>query len=70
MMYAGTEYTVQIQTQQDLYNLKLNIQKTKIIVKRWGQGIKKQGQALFSWVPKSLQMVTTIMKLKDNCSLK
>ena len=70
MMYAGTEYTVQIQTQQDLYNLKLNIQKTKIIAKRWGQGIKKQGQALFSWVPKSLQMVTTIMKLKDNCSLK
>ena len=69
-MYAETEYTVQIQTQEDLYNLKLNIQKTKIIAKRWGQGIKKQGQALFSWVPKSLQMVTTIMKLKDNCSLK
>ena len=24
---------------------------------------------LFSWVPKSLQMVTTAMKLKDHCSL-
>ena len=25
---------------------------------------------LFSWVPKSLQMVTVAMKLKDACSLK
>ena len=25
--------------------------------------------ALFSWAPKSLQMVTAAMKLKDNCSL-
>ena len=24
---------------------------------------------LFSWAPKSLQMVTTGMKLKDTCSL-
>ena len=29
----------------------------------------KQGWALFSWFPKSLQMVTAAMKLKDNCSL-
>ena len=43
MMYAGIEYTVQIQTQQDLYNLKLNIQKTKIIAKRWGAGNQKTG---------------------------
>ena len=32
--------------------------------KRW-----KQWETLFSWVPKSLQMVTTAMKLKDACSL-
>ena len=30
----------------------------------------KQWQTLFSWAPKSLQMVTEAMKLKDTCSLK
>ena len=55
--------------------LKLNIQKTKIMAsspttswqidgKQW-----KQWQILFSWAPKSLQMVTAAMKLKDACSL-
>ena len=42
--------------------LKLNIQKTKIMASKsitW-----KQGQTLFSWFPKSLQMVTAAMKLK------
>ena len=29
----------------------------------------KQWQTLFSWPPKSLQMVTAAMKLKDACSL-
>ena len=29
----------------------------------------KQWLILFSWVPKSLQMVTAAMKLKDYCSL-
>ena len=29
----------------------------------------KQWQTLFSWAPKSLQMVTAPMKLKDTCSL-
>ena len=53
--------------------LKLNIQNTKIIVsspitswqiegKKW-----KQWQNLFSLAPKSLQMVTAAMKLKDTC---
>ena len=55
--------------------LKLNIQKTKIMAsgpitswqidgKQW-----KQWQTLFPWTPKSLQMVTAVMKLKDACSL-
>ena len=55
--------------------LKLNIQKTKIMAsspttlweidgKQW-----KQCQTLFFWVPKSLQMVTAAMKLKDVYSL-
>ena len=50
--------------------LKLNIQKTKIMAsspitswqiigKKW-----KQCQTLLFWAPKSLQMVTTAMKLK------
>ena len=30
---------------------------------------RKQWQTLFSWAPKSLQMVTEAMKLKDTCSL-
>ena len=30
----------------------------------------KQWQTWFSWAPKSLQMVTAAMKLKDACSLK
>ena len=53
--------------------LKLNIQKTNIqshhlmrnnMGKQW-----KQWQTLFSWAPKSPQMVTAAMKLKDACSL-
>ena len=55
--------------------LKLNIQKTKIMapspIISWQiDGVKmKTGQVSFSWVPKSLQMVTTAIKLKDACSL-
>ena len=55
--------------------LKLNIQKTKIIasipITSWQtEGEKwKQWWILFSWAPKSLWMVTAIMKLKDACSL-
>ena len=48
--------------------LKLNIQKTKIMasgpITQW-----KQWLTLFFWAPKSLQMVTAAMKLKDTCSL-
>ena len=32
-------------------------------------GSKIKWQTLFSWSPKSLQMVTAAMKLKDTCSL-
>ena len=35
---------------------------------RWGKQWK-QRKTLFSWAPKSLQMVTAAMKLKDTCSL-
>ena len=56
--------------------LKFNIQKTKIVtsspITAWQIDAEqwKQRQNLFSWAPKSLQMVTAAMKLKDTCSLK
>ena len=55
--------------------LKLNILKTNIMasgpVASWQMDGEqwKQWQTLFSWAPKSLQMVTAALKLKDTCSL-
>ena len=55
--------------------LKLSIQKTKIMasnpITSWQIDGEtwKQGQTLFSWAPKSLQMVIAAMKLKYACSL-
>ena len=55
--------------------LKLNIQKSKIMtsgtITSWqiDEEKWKQRQILFPWAPKSLQTVTTAMKLKDTCSL-
>ena len=34
---------------------------------RWGNN--GTSERLFSWAPKSLQMVTAAMKVKDSCSL-
>ena len=55
--------------------LKLNIQKTKIMasdpITSWqidGQKMERVTGFIF-WAPKSLQMVTAAMKLKDPCSL-
>ena len=54
--------------------LKLNIQKTKIvasspITSRQIDGETIETMTLFSGAPKSLQMVTTAMKVKHACSL-
>ena len=56
-------------------DLKLNIQKTKIMacgpITSWqidGETMETM-RDLFSWVPKSQHMVTAAMKLKDTCSL-
>ena len=52
----------------------LNTQKTKITasgtITSWqiGGETVETGQTLFSWAPKSLQLVTAFMKLKDACS--
>ena len=55
--------------------LKLNIQKTKIMasgpITSWeidGETVETMTD-LFFWAPKSLQMVTAAIKLKDTCSL-
>ena len=52
--------------------LKLNIQKTKImasgLITSWEIDVETVSDFIF-WAPKSLQMVTPAMKLKDACSL-
>ena len=56
--------------------LNLNSQKTNIITSLHGPITSWQidretmeTEILFSWAPKSLQMVTAAMKLKNTCSL-
>ena len=56
--------------------LKLNIQKTKTMashpITSWqidGETAETVAEFFFFWAPKSLQMVTVAMKLKDACSL-
>ena len=54
--------------------LKLNIQKTKKMafgpITSWQiDGKIMETENLFSWAPKSLQIVTAGMKLNDACSL-
>ena len=66
---------MKVKEESEKVGLRLNIQKTKIMAsspitswqidgKQW-----KHWQALFSWAPKSLQMVTATMELKDAYSL-
>ena len=66
---------MKVKEESEKVGLKLNIQKTKIMAsvpitswqidgKQW-----KQCQTLFSWAPKLFQMVTTVIELKDLCSL-
>ena len=55
--------------------LKLSIQKAKIMasspITSWQiDGETMETETLFSWAPKSLQMMTAAMKLKDAYSLK
>ena len=53
--------------------LKLNIEKTKIMeyspITSWQIDRETVSEFLFFWAPKSLQMVTAAMKLKDASSL-
>ena len=66
---------MKVKEESEKVGLKLKIQNTKIMAsgpitsweidgEQW-----KQWETLFFWAPKSLQMVTAAMKLKDVCSL-
>ena len=64
-----------VKAESEKVGLKLNIQKTKIMasspITSWeidGETMETV-QTLFFWAPKSLQMVTAAMKLKDAYSL-
>ena len=64
-------FLMNVKEESEKSGLKLNIQETNVLVSRptslWQiQGKKKwkQWQNLFSWTPKSLQMMTIAMKLK------
>ena len=62
---------MKVKVESEKADLKLTIQKTKImassLITSWqiDRETRKQWQTLFYWAPKSLQMVTAAMKLKD-----
>ena len=66
---------MKVKEESEKVGLKLNIQKTKIMasgpIALWkidGETGETVADFIF-WAPKSLQMVTAAMKLKDACSL-
>ena len=66
---------MKVKEESEKAGLKINIQKTKTMASRPITSWQIDGETmetvtdLFSWAPKSLQMVTAAMKLKDACSL-
>ena len=71
---------MKVKEDSEKVGLKLNIQKTKIMasspISTWQIDVETVETVLFYfsvllffWAPKSLQMVTAAMKLKDPCSL-
>ena len=66
---------MKVKEKSEKVGLKLNIQKTKImasgLITSWqidGETVETVSDFIF-WAPKSLQMVTVAMKLKDAYSL-
>ena len=66
---------MKVKEESEKAGLKLNIQKTKIMasgpITSWqidGETVETVADFIF-WAPKSLQMVTAAMKLKDICPL-
>ena len=66
---------MKVKEKSEKAGLKLNIQKTKIMAPGPITSWQTAGETMetvtdfISWAPKSLQMVTAAMKLKDSCSL-
>ena len=66
---------IKVKEESEKDGLKLSVQKAKIMasspITSWQTdgGKMETVTSLFSWAPKSLQMVTAAMKLKDACSL-
>ena len=68
-------FLMKVKEKNEKAGLKLNIQKMKIMAydhhfmeNRWGKN-QNSDRLLFSWAPKSLQIVSAAMKLKHVCSL-
>ena len=66
---------MKVKGESEKVGLKLNIQKTKVMasgpITSWqidGETVETVADFIF-WAPKSLQMVTPAMKLKDACCL-
>ena len=69
-----TRLLMKVKEESEKAHLKLNLQKTKIMasgpITSWEiDGKTAECQTLFFRTPKSLQMVTAAMKLKDACLL-
>ena len=65
---------MRVKVESEKVGLKLNIQKPKIMASGPIHSWEIDGETVetvsdFFWAPKSLQMVTEVMKLKDACSL-
>ena len=66
---------MKVKEESEKAGLKLNIQNTKImangVITLWeiDGGKMETVTYLYSWAPKSLQMVTAPLELKDTCSL-
>ena len=65
-------FLMKVKVESEKVGLKLNIQRTKIMasgpITSW-ETVETVSDFFFSWPPKSLQMVTAAMKLKDTYSL-
>ena len=68
-------FLMKVKEESEKAGLKLNIQKTKIMASGPITSRQIDGETMetvtdfISWAPKSLQMVTAAMKIKDACSL-
>ena len=66
---------MKVKEESEEAGLKLNVQKTKVMAfgaitsRQIDEETMEKVTDLYSWIPKSLQMVTAVMKLKKACSL-